>query len=113
MSYKMSDRLTSPELPLPLPDDSLELKREIFQLRDEVVGLRAELGESESRIKQIVEIAHLESTIDPTAHIDYLKGVVRDLELQIEEIRESATWRLGRFVMSPIRFVKSLSRRSS
>lgn len=113
MSYKMSGGLTSPELPVPLPDDSLELKREIFRLRDEVVGLRAELGEAESRIKQIVEIAHLENTIDPTAHIDYLKGVVRDLELQLDEIRVSATWRLGRIAMSPIRLMKSLLRKSS
>ena len=109
----MLDQLSAPELALPLPEESSELKREIFRLRDEVVGLRAELGQAETRIKRHVEIAHLESAPEPATHIEYLEGVVRDLQFQIDEIRRSATWRLGRFLMSPLRLMKSLARKPS
>lgn len=89
-----------------LPDDVEDLHLEIYALRDEVLGLQARLAQSEVTVKKLKEGEALEFAMDPLAHVDHLETVVNDLEFQIREIKASSTWKLGRFLLTPIRLLK-------
>ena len=95
-----------PVRPQPLPRDREELEIELFRSRDEFIALRARLAQSEIEVKRLRESATLKYFTSPTEHLDYLEGLVKDLEFQILELKKSTTWRIGRFIMSPIRLLK-------
>ena len=100
----------TPVRPLPLPDEDRELKLEVMRLRDEIVGLRVVIAEAEVREKARAERDALSAFIDPSAHVDYLQGVVADLEFQLREVRASSTWKVGRVLLSPVWAIRSLFR---
>jgi len=95
-----------PVRPQPLPRDREDLEIELLRLRDEFIGMRARFAQSEIELKRLRESANLKSFTSPTEHVDYLEGVVKDLESQISALKKSTTWRIGRFIMSPIRLLK-------
>ena len=101
-----SSAAARPVAPLRLPDDVQDLHLEIYALRDEVLGLQAQLAQSEVTIKKLKEGEALKFAMDPLAHVDHLETVVNDLEFQIGEIKASTTWKLGRFLLTPIRLLK-------
>ena len=101
-----------------LTDDVQELHKEIYVLRDEVLGLQARLAQAEVTVKKYKKAgealhflmdpsAHageaLYFLMDPSAHVEYLETVVDDLEFQIRDIKASSTWKIGRILLSPIR----------
>lgn len=92
-----------PTKPLPLPSSIEELRREVLRLRDEIVGLRAQLAEAEVTIKRQHDVHALTASPEPAVHVEYLKGVVADLESQLIATRSSTTWRLGRLLLAPAR----------
>lgn len=100
----------TPVRPLPLPEDARELKLEVLRLRDEIIGLRTVIAEAEVREKARAERESLSSVVDPSAHVEYLQGVVADLELQIQQIRSSSTWKVGQVFLSPVWALRSLFR---
>jgi len=95
-----------PTLASQLSDNVEDLHHEIYVLRDEILGLQARLAQSEVTIKKLKEGEALEFAMDPLAHVDHLETVVNDLEFQIGEIKASTTWKLGRFLLTPIRLLK-------
>jgi hypothetical protein len=98
--------VVTPVLSKRLADDVQELHKEIYTLRDEVLGLQARLAKAEVIIKKYKEGEALDFVMDPAAHVEYLETVVTDLEFQIREIKSSSTWKLGRIFLSPIRIFK-------
>ena len=98
--------MLAPVKPRSLPQEQIELQREVLRLRDEVIGHRARLAEAEVVIKRQVEMQAISASVDPAIHVEYLKGVVEDLEKQLKDIRSSSTWRLGRLLLAPVRVFK-------
>jgi hypothetical protein len=94
-----------------LPADPLELRHEVLRLRDELIGVRALLAEAEVVIKRYMERESIGSSLTPEAHVEYLKGVVDDLELRLAATRSSATWRIGRVILFPLHFARRLAGR--
>jgi hypothetical protein len=70
------------------------------------MGLRARLAEAEVVIKRMSEMKAIGSSNEAAGHVDYLTGVVADLEKQLAAIKSSSTWRIGRALLFPIRLVK-------
>ena len=103
---KESSRMVGVALPVVskrLADDVQELHKEIYVLRDEIVGLQARLAQAEVTIKRYKEGQARNFIMDPSAHVEYLETVVDDLEFQIRDIKASSTWKIGRILLSPIR----------
>ena len=89
-----------------LTDDVQELHKEIYVLRDEVLGLQARLAQAEVTTKKYKEGRSLDFVMDPSAHVEYLKTVIDDLEFQIQDIKASSTWKIGNILLSPIRLFR-------
>lgn len=89
-----------------LTSDVQGLHKEIYTLRDEVLGLQARLAQAEVVIKKYKEGEALDFVMDPSAHVEYLETVISDLEFQIRDIKSSSTWKLGRVLLSPIRLFR-------
>ena len=106
MNSETDFSMLAPVKPRALPRATEELQHEVLRLRDEVIGMRARLAEAEAVIKRQVEIQTISSSVDPAIHVEYLKGVVEDLEKQLKDIRSSSTWRLGRLLLAPVRVFK-------
>lgn len=95
-----------PVAPRRLPDDVHGLHLEIYALRDEILGVQARLAQAEMTIKKYRESEALGISMEPAVHVEYLETAVADLEFQIQEIKSSSTWKLGRLVLSPVRLFK-------
>lgn len=106
MNSKNDFSSLAPVRPKALPKEPDALGREVLRLRDEVIGLRARLAEADVVIKRQSEMQAISALIEPSVHVEYLQGVVQDLETQLADIRASATWRLGRLLVAPIRVFK-------
>lgn len=96
----------SPLAAKPLPTEPVELQREVLLLRDDLIGLRARLAEAEVVIKRMSEMKAIGSPVDAVDHVEYLMGVVNDLEKQLAAVKSSSTWRIGRALLFPVRLVK-------
>lgn len=93
----------TPTKSIPLSSSDEELRHEVLRLRDEVIGLRALLAEAEVTIKRQHDVHALSTSVEPAVHVEYLKHVVADLESQLSATKSSTTWRLGRFLLAPVR----------
>ena len=113
MNDYLNPTTLAPHRPHPLPTAVDGLQTEVLRLRDEVIGLRARLAESEVREKARAERETLSREIDPKDHIEHLQLVVADLEAQIAAIKNSSTWRAGRVLLSPVWLVRGRSRRAA
>lgn len=103
MNSETDFSILAPVKPRALPTAPEELRHEVLRLRDEVIGLRARLAEAEVVIKRQAEMQVISASVDPAIHVEYLKGVVEDLEKQLKDMRSSSTWRLGRLLLAPVR----------
>lgn len=90
----------------PLTSDVGELHREIYVLRDEVLALQARLGQTEVLIKKYRDSEALDLVVDPSIHVENLQSRVADLEFQLQSIKASTSWKLGRLLLSPIRLFR-------
>lgn len=74
-------------------------RAELLRLRDEVIGLRAQIVELQSQ---------------PTDHdgcrrlLVEAEGSIKRLELEIAAMRESRTWKVGRGVLLPVRSLRCI-----
>jgi 2-polyprenyl-3-methyl-5-hydroxy-6-metoxy-1,4-benzoquinol methylase len=71
-----------------LKEHLVSIRSENLQLRDEVIGIRAATSEFRSRLKRS-------------------NARVEQLEKQLDAVYRSRTWRIGRFVLWPKRFMLS------
>jgi chromosome segregation ATPase len=75
-----------------------------MQLRDHAIGTTAQVGELRARLRE--KDAELEKK---NARIARLR---KDFEQQETRMRATMTWRIGNFVMLPIRILRRLLRGS-
>jgi hypothetical protein len=89
--------------------------------RDFALGQAAEIGGLRMRLEQLTtdnsnhrsHIERLENALSEASQVVALN--VRLLERSRDEsviLRSSTTWKIGRFVMLPVRFLKRFARRS-
>ena len=69
---------------------------ELLRLRDENFGLRTALVEANSLLSL------------KSVELDELRAVVNDLNRVVAEMHTSRTWRVGQFVLFPIRLVRRM-----
>ena len=103
----------------------MQLELALLQSRDFAIGAAAEAGEAPAYRAMYVESqkqlgdanAHIASHV---AHIQRLESALSDalrmesanknLHRQINELKTSATWRIGKVVMTPLRVIKRIIR---
>jgi hypothetical protein len=67
-----------------------QMKREVLASRDAVYGMSAELGELRAQLKRDVKNAHNSARMN---------------------MMQTPTWKIGKFVMIPVRMIKRLLRK--
>lgn len=84
------------------------LKLQVLQLRDELVGAEAKLGELRARVERLQ--ARCKRTEDlcelRMAHVENQLAIGSMHEQQVEMMLSSTTWRVGRAVVSPAFAIK-------
>ena len=68
----------------------VQMKREVLASRDAVFGMSAELGELRAQLKRDVKNAHNSARMN---------------------MMQTPTWKIGKFVMIPVRVIKRLLRK--
>lgn len=86
------------------PSIEAELRLQIMQLRDHAIGTAASVGELRAQLAETQ--AQLEQK---SARLTRLR---KDFEAHDARMRATATWKIGRFVMLPIRVLRRLLRQS-
>jgi chromosome segregation ATPase len=86
------------------PSVEAELRLQLMQLRDHAIGTTAQVGELRARLRE--KDAELEKK---NARIARLR---KDFEQHETRMRSTMTWRIGNFVMLPIRILRRLLRGS-
>jgi len=86
------------------PSVEAELRLQLMQLRDHAIGTTAQVGELRARLRE--KDAELEKK---NARIARLR---KNFEQQETRMRATMTWRIGNFVMLPIRILRRLLRGS-
>lgn len=86
------------------PSVEAELRLQLMQLRDHAIGTTAQVGELRARLRE--REAELEKK---NARIARLR---KDFEQQETRMRATMTWRIGNFIMLPIRILRRLLRGS-
>ena len=86
------------------PSVEAELRLQLMQLRDHAIGTTAQVGELRARLRE--KDAELEKKNARIARIR------KDFEQQETRMRATMTWRIGNFVMLPIRILRRLLRGS-
>lgn len=101
----------------------MQLELALLQSRDFAIGAAAEaseipivralyaesarkLGDADAHIKNHLE--HIQRLEQLVADLMKLENVNKDLRLQLDRLQTSATWRIGRIVMLPVRVVKRI-----
>ena len=103
----------------------MQLELALLQSRDFAIGAAAEAGEAPTYRAMFVDSqkqlgdanAHIASHL---AHIQRLEAALSDalklesvnknLHRQINDLKTSATWRIGKLVMTPLRVIKRIFR---
>ena len=101
----------------------MQLELALLQSRDFAIGAAAEAGEAPAYRARYVESErklgdaneHIKSHLAHIARLELalsdlpkMEKFNKDLRLQIEQTYNSATWRLGRALLSPIRIIKRI-----
>jgi hypothetical protein len=91
------------ELVGPDPAPYLELRREIWRVRDEILGLEAERANLEGRLMSV------EAAFDEA---DRRAEVLDEARRQRDDMLRSRQWRVGGILLNPLRRVRDLLRRA-
>jgi hypothetical protein len=101
----------------------MQLELALLQSRDFAIGAAAEAGEAPAYRARYVEserklgdanehikshLAHIARLEQALADLLKFEKTNKELRIQIESIHNSATWRIGRKVMLPIRIIKRI-----
>jgi len=101
----------------------MQLELALLQSRDFAIGAAAEAGEAPAYRARYVEserklgdanehikshLAHIARLEQALADLLKFEKTNKDLRTQIETLHNSATWRIGRKVMLPIRIIKRI-----
>jgi hypothetical protein len=101
----------------------MQLELALLQSRDFAIGAAAEAGEAPAYRARYVEserklgdanehikshLAHIARLEQALADLLKFEKINKDLRTQIDTLHNSATWRIGRKVMLPIRIIKRI-----
>ncbi len=101
----------------------MQLELALLQSRDFAIGAAAEAGEAPAYRARYVEserklgdanehikshLAHIARLEQALADLLKFEKINKDLRTQVETLHNSATWRIGRKVMLPIRIIKRI-----
>ena len=101
----------------------MQLELALLQSRDFAIGAAAEAGEAPAYRARYVEserklgdanehikshLAHIARLEQALADLLKFEKTNKELRIQIESVHNSATWRIGRKVMLPIRIIKRI-----
>ena len=101
----------------------MQLELALLQSRDFAIGAAAEAGEAPAYRARYVEserklgdanehinshLAHIARLEQALADMLKFEKTNKELRIQIESVHNSATWRIGRKVMLPIRIIKRI-----
>lgn len=78
------------------------LRREILRLRDELIGAEAQLGELRARLRVEMERQRFSQESRVVSDLEHVMTVNADLEQQLNEMKGSTTWRVGRAIVRPL-----------
>jgi len=79
----------------------LELQHELLSTKDFTIGAAAEVGEARAKL------------IDFEEQLQAARARSAYLSKHINRMRNSTTWKLGRFMMLPVRTIKKVIRRAA
>ena len=103
----------------------MKLELALLNSRDFAIGASAEAGRAKFERQMYIESQRqlIDATTHIANHIDHIRRleehvrdlsslhpVNRDLQTQLEKLRSSPTWIIGRIFMTPIRMLKRLVR---
>jgi hypothetical protein len=96
---------------------SADLELQMLNSRDFALGQAVELGELRMRLQQLTtdnknHLAHIERLESALAEVAGRAHAAERYRHQLTTLHASTTWRIGRFVMLPVRFLKRFARRS-
>jgi len=98
------------------PSIEAELRLQIMQLRDHAIGSAASVGELRAQLSERqAQLSHLHAVLAETRGLLELKTerlarLRKDLDAHDTLMRATATWKIGRFVMLPMRILRRLLR---
>ena len=105
----------------------MQLELSLLHSRDFAIGAAAEMGEAraeaQKNLAMYVEserqlgdanthiqshLSHIQRLVDALQDLPKIQKINQDLLQQIVNLRKSATWRIGRLIMLPIRILKKI-----
>ncbi len=82
------------------------LQREVLRLRDELIGAEATLGDLRARLRIASERERTKEAAREVSDLDHVMTVNHHLQMQIDEIHTSTTWRIGRLIVRPLSVIR-------
>lgn len=105
----------------------MQLELSLLHSRDFAIGAAAEMGEARAEAQKNLDmyieserqlgdanthiqshLSHIQRLVDALQDLPKIQKINQDLLLQIVNLRKSATWRIGRLIMLPIRILKKI-----
>ena len=105
----------------------MQLELSLLHSRDFAIGAAAEMGEARAEAQKNLamyieserqlgdanthiqsHLNHIQRLVDALQDLPKIQKINQDLLLQIVNLRKSATWRIGRLIMLPIRILKKI-----
>ena len=105
----------------------MQLELSLLHSRDFAIGAAAEMGEARAEAQKNLamyieserqlgdanthiqsHLSHIQRLVDALQDLPKIQKINQDLLQQIVNLRKSATWRIGRLIMLPIRILKKI-----
>ena len=105
----------------------MQLELSLLHSRDFAIGAAAEMGEARAEAQKNLamyieserqlgdanthiqsHLSHIQRLVDALQDLPKIQKINQDFLLQIVNLRKSATWRIGRLIMLPIRILKKI-----
>ena len=89
--------------------DNEALKLEILKLRDELIGAEAQLGQVKAELRRVAGHGRLKLQADGIENHAQLLTENKALKQELQQLKKSTTWRIGRLLVRPLSLFKKQS----
>ena len=86
--------------------DTEALKLEILKLRDELIGAEAQLGQVKAELLRVAGHGRLKLQADGIENHAQVLTENKALKRELQQLKKSTTWRLGRLLVRPLSLFK-------
>lgn len=76
----------------------------------ELWNMKARLAEVEWLLQRHDEAKFFGDYVEDWEHVEHLKSRVESLEQELQNLKRSATWRVGSFLLAPLRALRRIGR---